>query len=82
MEIAIDEAEWSRAIDGLTDRQFGMLLRRLCERLDLRCYPKSRRGPKKKVVKIFDPKVRHVSTAKILQERKMKKKTQTTATKK
>jgi len=45
-------------------------LRKVCERIDLSRYPKSRRGPKKKVVKIFDPNVNHVSTAKILQERK------------
>jgi len=33
-------------------------------------YTKSRRGPKKKVTKTHDPKVNHVSTFKILQERK------------
>jgi hypothetical protein len=82
MEIAIVGAEWSRAIDDVTDCQFGKVLSVLCERLDFRRYPKSRRGPKKKVVKIFDPKVSHVSTAKILKERKMKNNDQTNETKK
>ena len=82
MEIAIDDSEWSRCIDGLTDRQFANFLRSLCERLDFSRYPKSRRGPKKKVVKKFDPNVNHVSTAKILEERKEKKKKRAKSTKK
>jgi hypothetical protein len=72
MEIAISESEWSNLIDGLTDRQFASLLRRLGRRLDFSRYPKATRGPKKKVIKKFDPKVKHVSTARILEERKMK----------
>ena len=73
MEIAITESEWSELIDGLTDRQFANMLGRLCKRFDFSRYPKTTRGPKKKVVKKFDPKVKHVSTARILEERKMKK---------
>jgi hypothetical protein len=74
MEIAIDEAAWSGCVDSLTDRQFALGLRKLCERVNLARYPKSRRGPKKKVVKIFHPNVNHVSTAKILEQRKTNKK--------
>ena len=54
----------------------------LKKRIDLSRYPKSRRGPKKKVVKIFDPNVNHVSTAKILQQRKANKKIVKKSTKK
>jgi hypothetical protein len=78
MEIAISEGEWSDLIDGLTDRQFAGVLHRLCKRFDFSRYPKTTRGPKKKVVKKFDPNVKHVSTAKILEERKMKKQAKTT----
>jgi hypothetical protein len=73
MEIAIDDETWSRCIDPLSDRQFASTLRKMCERIDFARYPKSRRGPKKKVVKKFDTKVKHVSTAKILELRKAKK---------
>lgn len=73
MEIAIDEEQWSRNIDPLTDRQFAALLRKICEHFNFARYPKSRRGPKKKVTKKFDPKVNHVSTAKIIQQRKINK---------
>jgi hypothetical protein len=73
MEIAIDEEAWCACIDPLSDRQFASTLRKMCERINLARYPKSRRGPKKKVVKKFDPKVKHVSTAKILELRKIKK---------
>ena len=45
----------------------------MCEYINLDSYPKSRRTPKKKVVKKFDPKVKHVSTAKILELQKQKK---------
>ena len=68
---AILPREWSQVIDGLTDREFGVLLKELCRRMDMKRYPKTRRGPKKKVVKEYDPAVNHVSTAQVLKERKL-----------
>ena len=73
MEVAIPPKEWSRRIDVLSDREFGSVLLKLCRRIDVSRYPKSHRGPKKKVVKKFDPAVKHVSTAQVLKDRKAKK---------
>ena len=73
MEIAMDDAQWCRNTDPLTDRQFGTLLRKIREHFNFARYPKSRRGPKKKVTKKFDPKVNHVSAAKIIEQRKNNK---------
>ena len=71
MEIAIPPLEWSHRIDGLTDREFGVMLKELCRRMEMKRYPKTHRGPKKKVVKEYDPAVNHVSTAQVLKERKL-----------
>ena len=46
--------------------------RGLSGKLNMSKFVKSRRGTKKKVTKKRDPKVNHVSTFKILQERKNK----------
>ncbi len=73
MEVAIPPKEWSVRIDGLSDREFGSVLLKLCRRIDVSRYPKSHRGPKKKVVKKYDPAVKHVSTAQVLKDRKAKK---------
>jgi hypothetical protein len=73
MEVAIPAKEWGSRIDNLSDREFGSMLLKLCRRLDMSRYPKSRRGPKKKAVKKFDPAVKHVSTAQVLNERNAKK---------
>jgi hypothetical protein len=74
MEIALPFSSWSRRIDGMTNRELAGYLKSLAAGIAMSKYTKSRRGPKKKVTKIRDPKVNHVSTFKILQERKNNKK--------
>jgi len=70
MEIALPFDFWSRRFDGMSDRELVGYLKSLCGKLNMAKYTKNRRGPKKKVTKIRDPKVNHVSTFKILKERK------------
>jgi hypothetical protein len=70
MEIALPYDFWSRRIAGMSDRELAKYLKSLAAKLNMSKYKKSRRGPKKKVTKAHDPKVNHVSTFKILQERK------------
>lgn len=69
MEIALPFEFWSKRIDGMSDRELSGYLKTLSGRIDMAKFAKSRRGPKKKVTKTYDPKVNHVSTFKILQER-------------
>ncbi len=54
----------------MSDRELSGYLKTLSGRLDMSKSAKGRRGPKKKATKIYDPKVNHVSTFKIPQERK------------
>ena len=74
MEIAVEPADWSRLIDGLSPSSYGQLLRELAGRMNLSKYKKSRRKPKAK-----SPPRRgssdgpHVSTAQVLAERNVKK---------
>ena len=74
MAIALPFAFWSRRFDRMGDREFADYLKRLSDRIVPSKYAKSRRGVNKKVVKVYDPKVNHVSTFKILQDRKNGKK--------
>jgi len=74
MTIALPFEFWSRRFDGMTDREFCGYLKALTGKINMSKFAKSRRGPKKKVTKTYDPKVNHVSTFKILQERKNKEK--------
>ena len=74
MEIALPFDFWSKRIDGMSDRDMAGYLKSLCGRINMAKFKKSRRGPKKKVTKTYDPKVNHVSTFKILQEQKNSKK--------
>jgi len=74
MEIALPFEFWSRRIDGMSDRELAAYLKALSAKINMSKYTKSRRGTKKKVTKIRDPKVNHRSTFKILQERKNNKK--------
>jgi hypothetical protein len=74
MEIALPFDFWKRRIGGMDDRELAAYLKMLCGKLNISKYTKSRRGTKKKVTKIRDPKVNHVSTFKILKERKNKQK--------
>jgi len=74
MEIALPFKFWSERMGGMTDRELAGYLKSLSAKINMAKFIKSRRGPKKKVKKIYDPKVNHVSTFKILQERKNDKK--------
>jgi hypothetical protein len=74
MAIALPFEFWSDRFDTMSDRQFCKYLKGLSAKIDMSKFIKSRRGPKKKVTKKYDPKVNHVSTFKILQERKIKEK--------
>jgi hypothetical protein len=72
MAIALPFEFWLGRFDGMSDRKFCGHLKSLVGKLDISKFVKSRRGPKKKVTKKYDPKVNHVSTFKILQKRKNK----------
>jgi len=65
---------WSERFDAMPDEEFCGYLKELSGKIDMSKFAKNRRGPKKKVVKTYDPKVNHVSTFKVLQERKNKAK--------
>jgi len=57
----------------MTDREFAAVLLDLAAHVDLKLFPKTRRGPKKKPPKRkVDKKTPHVSTARILAQRKKK----------
>ena len=74
MEIAVEPKDWSRLIDGLSDASYAKLLRELVGRMNLVKYKRMRRGPKpKRSQKRSSEDGNHVSTAKILSERKAKK---------
>jgi hypothetical protein len=70
MEIALPFDFWSRRIDRMSDRELCGYLKLVSGKINMAKFTKSRRGPKKKVKKVYDPKVNHVSTFKVLQERK------------
>lgn len=70
MEIAISAKEWSRLIDDLSDASFAKLLGELVGRLNLSKYKKSRRGPKKPRPPRDNSDGPHISTARILAQRK------------
>jgi hypothetical protein len=56
----------------MDDRELAAHLKSLCAKINLKKFTKSKRGQKKKVKKIYDPKVNHVSTFKILKQRENK----------
>jgi hypothetical protein len=70
MEIAIDPKEWSRLIDDLSDSSFAKLLRDIVGRMNVSKYKKSRRGPKKPRPPRDNSDGPHISTARILAQRK------------
>ena len=74
LKIALPFEFWSQRIEGMSDRELGAYLKKVCGKIRLSRFVKSRRGPKKKVKKTYDPKVNHVSTFKILNEKKNNKK--------
>ncbi len=70
MMIAIPEDEWA-VFSGLTAVAFGLVLRDLAAKVRLSAYRKQVRGPKRPQPKRESgAKVKHVSTAKLLKERK------------
>jgi IS4 transposase len=67
MIVAIDDAQWQRQFGQLTPRQMAILLIQLARRVNLTCFTKHRRGPKKPQPKRTKYKDKpHVSTARIL----------------
>ncbi len=67
MMVAIGDAHWQRQFGHLTPRQMANLLIRLATRVDLECFRKHTRGPKKPRPKRTKFKRKtHVSTARIL----------------
>jgi hypothetical protein len=70
MEIALPFEFWSECFDTMPDVKLCEYLKALAGKINVSRFTKSRRGPKKKVTKTYDPKVNHVSTFKVLQERK------------
>jgi IS4 transposase len=73
MMIAIPEEQWL-AFRTLTPKELAVVLRELAEHVDLRRYTKHPRGAKKPAPKRhYDPKHPHVSTAKVLEQRQMQK---------
>jgi hypothetical protein len=70
MAIALPFEFWSGRFDGMSDGKFCEYLKMLSGKLDISKFVKKQRGQKKKVTKKYDPKVNHVSTFKVLQERK------------
>jgi len=70
MMVAIPEEHW-RVFAQMTDRQFIRVLMFLASHVNLQLFPKARRGPKKPPPKKqTDPGRPHVSTARILADRK------------
>jgi Transposase DDE domain len=73
MMVAIAPAEWAIVRDMSFD-DYVAFLKRLARNVDLARYPKAHRGPKKaKSKRHHDPEHPHVSVAKILLARKLKK---------
>jgi hypothetical protein len=70
MAIALPFEFWSQRFDTMPDRTYCKYLKALSGKINVSRFTKSRRGQKKKVTKKRDPKVNHVSTFKVLQERK------------
>jgi IS4 transposase len=69
MLVAIADDQWQRQFGKLTPRQMANLLLRLAQHVNLACFQKHRRGPKKPQPKRTKYKRQpHVSTARILAE--------------
>ncbi len=73
MMIAVPAEEWE-GFRTMTTEQFAEFLRDVAEQVELHRYPKSHRGPKKpKPKRRYSKKHPHVSTARLLDERKAQK---------
>ena len=72
MDIAVDPATWEH-YRTLPPTRFAQTLERLAKQIDLKRYPKHKRGPKKPRPKqTSGQKNHHVSTAKLLAKKKLK----------
>ena len=72
MMIAIDDSQWE-IFSQMTRKEFVAILIMLAKKVNLAKYKKHPRGPKKPPAKRrSDPKIPHVSTARILKKRKKK----------
>ena len=73
MMIALPAEEWQNFRD-MAMQEFAEFLRKVAQQVQLHRYPKSHRGPKKpKPKRRYSKKHPHVSTARLLDERKAKK---------
>lgn len=70
LEIAIPESYWKKQYASLNPRQMARALIAIAVRIDLRRYRKHKRGPKKKTATMSKKHRAHVSTARILAQRK------------
>lgn len=81
MDIAVDPAAWEH-YRTLPSTRFAQALEHLAKRIDLKRYPKHKRGPKKPRPKqTSGRKNHHISTAKLLAKKKLNKTTKTTSKK-
>jgi IS4 transposase len=71
MQVAVPPAEW-QPFAAMTNESLAEFLRQVAAKIDPARYAKHKRGPKK-TVRRKKAKSRHVSTAKILQARKLKR---------
>ena len=71
MMIAIPSPDWTAAFGDRTAKEMAGLMKALAKRVNLQHFQKHRRGPKKPMPKrVFYKRTPHVSTARILAERK------------
>ena len=76
MEIAVDPVAWEH-YRLLTPTRFAETLQRLARRVDLKRYPKRKRGPKKpRPTQTGRKKSTHISTARLLAKKQLKHATQ------
>jgi hypothetical protein len=74
MKIAVPEAEWTKHFASLPAAALARILKNIAAKVRPDRFRKTRRGPKKPMPKrTFDKRHPHVSTARILAERKQPK---------
>jgi IS4 transposase len=69
LDIATPDQDWIASFASLPPNEFAPWLLAMAHRVKLIKYPKSQRGPKKKVIKMPAGRHRHISTARILANR-------------
>jgi len=70
LDIATQDRDWIESLASLQADEFAHWLLAIAQRVKLNKYPKSHRGPKKKLPKIPAGRHRHLSTARLLAARK------------